>query len=358
MALFGKKNKKVAPPPVQNEETDFFSRVFEQSDLQEKQRLEEAKRINEQSAQNKAAAVSQPTNPVVATAVPQQTQAPISQPAPQKKSFTQKTVVTEAKNVTSAKQKCTVPFGISSVIGARAYQQDAAAVCDKPFNVPGQKWLASMCDGMGGMNGGELASQLCISKLLQAFDNIGEKPVPYFYRETIIDIDACVANLRDENGNILGAGSTFTSVCLDGNKLYWASVGDSHIYIIRGNEIVTVNQEHNYMMDLLKMVEAGQITLEQANNDPSREALISYMGIGNVSLMDINESPFELIDGDYVVLCSDGLYRSLSDSEIMGIITSNGVDMQKAATDLTSAALAKGIKYQDNTTVVVIKYNS
>lgn len=248
-------------------------------------------------------------------------------------------------------------IGLSSVIGRRQYQQDALAVSDLSYaeTLKSARFMAILCDGMGGMNGGEKASALCIEKMLEAYS---KNTVPYdkFYRENIIEIDRQVADLKDDDGNYLGGGSTLISVVLDGNKLYWGSVGDSHIYIIRNSEMVLVNTEHNYMQELLEQVKRGEITMEQANADKSKDALISYMGMGAVTLMDINERPFELQEGDFVVLCSDGLYRSVSDKEIFDIIKGNSFDMQVAAERLTSTALLKNYAYQDNTSVIVIKY--
>lgn len=246
--------------------------------------------------------------------------------------------------------------GTSSVIGRRESQQDALAISETDIiHEFKNKWLAVLCDGMGGMNGGEQASALCVKKMLEAFEK-NDKPIPEFYRNNIADIDCAVASLKDENGNYLGAGSTLVSVVIDNDNLFWASVGDSHIYIIRNDEMALVNTEHNYMMELLKRVKQGEITLEEANNDKSRDALISYMGIGSISLMDVIEKPFKLRKGDYVVLCSDGLYRSVSDEEIFSIVKLNDLNMQRAADQLTECALSKNNPYQDNTSVITIKY--
>ncbi len=246
--------------------------------------------------------------------------------------------------------------GVSSVIGKRESQQDALAVSERNINQGFEnKWLAVLCDGMGGMNGGEQASALCVERMLQAFKN-NDKPIPEFYRNNIVDIDCEIASLKDESGNYLGAGTTIVSVVIEDDNLYWGSVGDSHIYIIRNNEMALVNTEHNYMLELIKQVEQGEITLEEANNDKSKDALISYMGIGSVSLMDVIEKPFKLRKGDHIVLSSDGLYRSVTDEEIFSIVKRNDLNMQEAAEQLTEYALSKNNPYQDNTSVITIKY--
>lgn len=73
--------------------------------------------------------------------------------------------------------------------------------------------------------------------------------------------------------------------------------------------------------------------------------------------MDVNEFPFELIPGDYVILCSDGMYRTLVEEEIYRIVTEHGDDVQAAATKLTDQVVEKGKKNQDNTSVIVLRYS-
>lgn len=246
--------------------------------------------------------------------------------------------------------------GASSVIGRREYQQDMISTSRN--DVKGrfkEKWLAVLCDGMGGMNGGEKASFLCAHRMLSSF-NQQITDIPTYFRNKIIEIDREVSELTDENGQPMGAGSTFISVIIDGDNLYWSSVGDSHIYIMRGNEFVQVNREHNYLAELLERAARGEITVEEAYNDRQREALTSYMGIGGVTLMDIIEKPFKLQKGDVIILCSDGLYRSLSDAEIFSIVQQNIKNMPAAANNLTAAAMAKNFVHQDNTSVITVRY--
>lgn len=247
-------------------------------------------------------------------------------------------------------------IGLQTHIGRRATQQDAMAVSKMDISsFKNEKFIAVLCDGMGGMNGGERASSLCVEQFVSKFA-VNTDAIPTFYRNTIVDVDSQVASLKDDNGNYLGGGSTLVSVVVDDNKLYWGSVGDSHIYILRGNDMVLVTKEHNYMLELMEQVKKGEITIEQANADKEKEALISYMGMGSVSLMDVIEKPFELQKNDVIILCSDGLYRSVSDEEIAGYVRSEPNNMQALADKLVDCALSKNNPYQDNTSVIVIKY--
>lgn len=249
-----------------------------------------------------------------------------------------------------------IQSGISSVIGSRKSQQDAARTDNEYMYHENNVFLAVMCDGMGGMKGGEEASNLCVTKMFEAFYCVDVKgKVPSFFKFMVDNIDKMIHNLTDENGKSLHSGSTMTSVIIEKNSLYWVSVGDSRIYLKRGKEMMCVTVDHNYKMLLDKKVKQGLITQQQADTDPEREALVSYIGMGGVQYIDINPNPFKLINGDCVLLCSDGLYRTLSNDEMMSIMDSYS-DIQQAAEALTSLAISKGKKNQDNTTAVILKY--
>ena len=138
--------------------------------------------------------------------------------------------------------------------------------------------------------------------------------------------------------------------------MYWASVGDSRIYIIRGTQIQQVTKDHNYGLRLEQMKAAGRITEEEVTAARHKEALISFLGMGNVSLMDINTAPFEMQFGDVIMICSDGITKTLPDAQIRKIITAEEVKLEKKAEALITAATRMNTHSQDNTSVVLICY--
>lgn len=249
-------------------------------------------------------------------------------------------------------------FGTSSVIGTRKTQQDAVVVSDTEFLQSNDfnRGIAVLCDGMGGLSGGELASFVTTKTIHDDFVFMNPENIPEFFKAEVIKTDEIVYGLQDETGKLLGAGSTLASVVIDGDKLYWVSVGDSRIYIIRNSEMVQVTNDHNYYTLLKQKADSGQITQEEARNDPRADALISFIGIGKGSLTDLNEQPFVLQNGDTILLCSDGLYKTLSDQTIAQILLANGQNPSSAATALTQAVMAENKRGQDNATVAVVKY--
>lgn len=248
-----------------------------------------------------------------------------------------------------------------SDMGNRKYQQDAVYVSPSKRIAANKKSkvMAVVCDGMGGMADGGLASTTAIDMMKQGFSRIEKMPdinIPEFFRSGIIAIDRAVAALPKENGR--GSGTTMVAVIAEDDKLYWASVGDSRIYILRGNDMRQVTRDHNYLLRLQEMVASGQMTLEEAQKQKQKEALISFLGIGNVSLMDINIQPFQLQLGDAVLLCSDGIPKTLSDERIKAIMFSSTSSMKEKAHTLVMAAVRENTHSQDNTSVAILQYNN
>ncbi len=244
-----------------------------------------------------------------------------------------------------------IQVGVASVTGTRKTQQDTVLGYQAK-----DRALAIICDGMGGLSGGETASRIAADSIAKAwFDQQDLWDIPEFFRREAINADRKVFAQTDASGQPLRAGTTVAAVIIRAGQLYWLSVGDSRIWLIRGNEILTLNVEHNYRMILNARLRRGELTPEQyAAQEHRAEALISYIGMGNVSLMDINAQAYPLCDGDTILVCSDGLYRSLYEEEILAVIKRNGQDMQKAA-DAFMAAVA-GRKKQDNTSVALLRY--
>lgn len=250
--------------------------------------------------------------------------------------------------------KLTIKMGLSSILGTRKNQQDSIF-----GQIDGDTAVAVVCDGMGGMNGGERASEEAIRVFVEDFYKMQPiYDIPEFMEAEAKKMDSAVYELRNEKGELLNGGSTVVAVIIKKNMMWWLSIGDSKIYIIRGDEIQAVNREHNYRLKLEKMLSNGEISQDEfMEKSKNAEALISYVGMGNVSLMDINVKPFELLENDMVLLCSDGLYKRLSETDIREIISYEEPDMNRAARRLTEVVMQRTVRTQDNTSIVLMQYN-
>jgi len=247
----------------------------------------------------------------------------------------------------------TVKIGMSSVMGTRKTQQDTVyAFSRDPLH------LAVVCDGMGGLEGGEIASRMAAETLAADFLEMDETAdISSFLRDEALRLDEQVWNLRGENGAFLDAGTTIVTTVIRGNELYWMSVGDSRIYQIRKGEITVLTREHNYRLTLDILLRQGRISREEYDrSQENAEALISYLGIGDLRLIDGNKRPILMEKGDKFLLCSDGLYRSMDKKQIMELLLRAPEEAGRAAQTLTASVMQRCQGKQDNTSVVLVTY--
>lgn len=241
-------------------------------------------------------------------------------------------------------------IGSSSIVGTREEQQDAMMV---EKNMEKDYAFAIICDGMGGMSGGSIASSTALNYISNEIPNIIDKKVLQKELLRIVkDTDQLIYGLKDTKGNEIRAGTTTVVAMIKNGLLYWVSVGDSKLYILKKGVMKCITNEHNY-----------GFLVKQKNGDSDfkfnpkirEDALVSYLGAGGLAYVDTNQQPVKLQDGDMMLLCSDGLYKSLSENIIVELLN-DGEDMDEIAENLTRTAFINAKGSQDNTTVIVMKY--
>ena len=241
--------------------------------------------------------------------------------------------------------------GSASFIGTRAEQQDSMLVAERDGQL-----LAAVCDGMGGLTGGSLASATAVQRLKQLFEwKPPEVDFPEFYLQAVDILDESVWNLRKKMEVPRGIGTTMVSAAVDGGKLYWFNVGDSRMYIVRDQQIVRTTTDHNYFFLLDQALRNGEITDAEYNREARRgNALVSFIGKGGIEHMDISQKPLALIPGDRILLVSDGLYRCVPMGQIREVAMEEG-SAQEIADRLMEKSKQNAPGAQDNTTIIVIK---
>lgn len=243
-------------------------------------------------------------------------------------------------------------LGQCSAIGTRDEQQDAFILLED-----GNCVLAAVCDGMGGLHEGCRAAKtaaMTLEKLYQTKPR--EQSMNDFYAIAVDILDESVFGLRQDSANRRPSGTTIVSAGICGNLMHWLSVGDSRLYIVRDREIVCATTDHNYLLLLSNSLKSGEISFEEYKKEwENGEALVSYIGMGGVELVDCSRTPFALKQQDVVILTSDGLYRCVSDEEICYVVNKER-SAQEIANQLVATAKKNSVYKQDNTTVIVIKY--
>ncbi len=242
--------------------------------------------------------------------------------------------------------------GRSSIIGARKNQQDACFT----DQIRTDCTIGIVCDGMGGLEDGATASKTAIEYVAGRMCEIDDITEINEILEMIAeDADEIVADLKDDTGRNVNAGTTLAAVMITGNHLHWVSVGDSKIFILRNGALQCVTDQHNYRFMAEKRKNRRGFVF-----DPNvrQDALVSYIGAGGLPYIDISPDDVILGDRDMVLICSDGLYNALPEPQIREIMLEDKQTVSEIAHRLTSEVSAKKLRGQDNATAVVLQYRN
>ena len=227
-----------------------------------------------------------------------------------------------------------ISFGSRTDIGyVRDHNEDSLIIIPPLFAV---------ADGMGGPEAGEIASEITVNTLAEL-------------APSHLDAEGLTAAVEAANYNVMkaprqgigrdGMGTTLTAAMLEGERLLIAQVGDSRAYLLHKGHLQQITRDHSLMADL---IEAGQITPEEARVHPNRSVITRAIGSDIHMRPDIYELNVDA--GDRILLCSDGLSSMISNNAIESIMRRQS-DAQHCADELVTAALENG--GADNVTVVV-----
>jgi PPM family protein phosphatase len=238
--------------------------------------------------------------------------------------------------------------GSAQHVGARSSQQDAMAF----WKLPDSTLLAVVCDGMGGMEKGDVASDVAARAFVDAYRRKPlEEPIPEALQRSANQTNFAVFSLAKRLDIREGMGTTLLAVVVDRNEFHYLSVGDSGLFHISRGRLKSVNRRHIFANFLDSAAERGAITGESAKAHPGRDLLTSFIGTQNLEEVDSSEKPIHLRRGDTVLLATDGLFNTLSLDEIQAAIQA---DPKTAPDRLIEWTLAKRNKIQDNVTVVTL----
>lgn len=268
--------------------------------------------------------------------------------------FSEETITENLYMQDNSAKPANLKVAAASLIGSRTNQQDS--LCYQW--IPEKGFLAAVCDGMGGLGGGELASYTACMQLFEAFRKSQETAPADFFMETAPQLDASVTGLTGPDGTSLGAGTTLVAVWIKEDRLYWLSIGDSKLYLIRQRQTRCLTTPHNYRMLLDKRKQAHTITPEQYEAELCRgEALVSYIGMNGLRYMDISVEGLLLEDGDQIVLCSDGFYRQCPEEGLAQQLESLTGAYETFAAQLAERVIQNQPRKMDNTTLILIRYS-
>lgn len=176
----------------------------------------------------------------------------------------------------------------------------------------------AVADGMGGHNGGDIASQLSVKMMPEYLTQNPLKDPNVQMKELICAINMAILSKAKEEPELTGMGTTIAAIRFSGPQLTIGNVGDSRVYMVNNQNIYQLTRDHSFVQEKLNM---GIYSREQASLDPQKNVLVRSVGFEADLQVDVFN--YRISKNDIFLVCSDGLHGRVSDSDILHIIQKN-----------------------------------
>jgi protein phosphatase len=215
--------------------------------------------------------------------------------------------------------------------------------------------LAVLADGMGGYNAGEIASGMATafikSEMSRWLTEVGgsarSKEVRRAMEICVDSANLSIFNAANSNANYSGMGTTLVVGVFREDALVLGHIGDSRCYRFRAGKLEQISRDHSLLQE---QIDAGLVTLEQAQHSNIKNLVTRALGVEEVVLLEVNEYPVEL--GDLYMMCSDGLSDMVQDAAIAKILSAEGALEQKVQMLVDAANDSGG---RDNISVLMVE---
>ena len=211
--------------------------------------------------------------------------------------------------------------------------------------------LAVIADGMGGYEGGQEASRLAVETIRYIYEHKFGTDSQTTLVAGMQAAHETIQRFAVDHPQYAGMGTTCTALSIVGSNLSFAHIGDSRLYLIRGESIARLTKDHSYVG---RLVESGIVRSEDAESHPQRHILTAALGSGREAAPHTPEQPVALEQGDVIVLCTDGLWGLVGEAELEHIAQSE--PPAEACRRLVELALQRG--GPDNVTVIILRVSS
>ncbi len=223
---------------------------------------------------------------------------------------------------------------------------------DACFILPSNR-VYVVADGVGGGNAGEIASRTAVSQIAGYIDKSPVAPtgdkyeIANYFQTCLENANSYIYNMAHKYDANYGMATTVVVVYTNKGKAYISNVGDSRAYLFRNGQLTQLTEDHTYVYSLVK---AGILTPEEAAHDERKNVITRALGAEH----DVEPDFFQvdILEGDIILMCTDGLYDELSDEEIIEVLE-DGMTMSATCSELVLRANLNG--GHDNVTVVCLK---
>lgn len=247
----------------------------------------------------------------------------------------------------------------SSDIGIRKHTNQDSALVQVANTKHGKAALGIVCDGMGGLAKGELASATLIKQFAKWFssefnqllqEGFTPEKLSQQWNRIIQDTNRQIILYGVKNK--LQLGTTLTGVLIYDGMYYCVNVGDSRTYLLNSQRIQQISKDHSLVQ---REIDLGRLTPEEALKDPQRNVLLQCVGASEVVCPDFFMAP--VVSGDMFMMCSDGFRHTITDQEVMEQLNPKDMDTEDRMKQRCEylIELNKQRKEDDNITVSLIK---
>lgn len=212
----------------------------------------------------------------------------------------------------------------------------------------------AVADGMGGHNGGDIASQLSVKVMPEFFrQNPGLEP-SVMMKNMILEINRAILQKAEEDPELNGMGTTISAILFTGPQLVIGNVGDSRVYLLNNNHIYQLTRDHSFVQEKLNLGIYGR---EEAYKDPQKNVLIRSVGFEKELEVDVFN--YRVCKNDMFLICSDGLHGKVSEKDILHIIHKHIPHPSSCKFEAVQAAVDELIRQandnggQDNISVIL-----
>lgn len=215
------------------------------------------------------------------------------------------------------------------------------------FSLPNSKGCVILvADGMGGHKGGSIAAEIATESICTVFNKPFRKPEQAL-KESLISAQSKMVSRVAKIPEFKDMGTTVSVVCYFNNKVHAAHIGDSRIYKFNSTDTTQISTDHSFVQEMIRQ---GVLTPKQARNHPDDNVLVRALTASFYDPPDII-NPIQPNAGDVFLVCSDGLWKMLTDDEMQKVVINK--DAQEAADELVDMANANG--GVDNISVSILK---
>lgn len=247
-----------------------------------------------------------------------------------------------------------IAAGLTDIGRKRKTNQDA-------IYLNSEKHIFVVADGMGGHNGGDIASQMAVKYIPEfLLKHIIEEQSTEVVRNSIRFANAAIYRKSKSDPKLVGMGTTSVTLFFKGDSLFLGNVGDSRAYLLNNKMLYQLSVDHSLVQEKLAMSiigNVGEYTRQTAVHDPQKNIIVRTVGFEEQLEVDVFQ--YKVSRNDMVLICSDGLHGRVSDRDILTIVNrhvpdpknAEEADLQNAVKQLVHQANLNG--GNDNISVII-----